>query len=82
MVIIKDNVERIIDEKYYPLYEKQGYIPLGRNVSVKQGDAGHKPLKKMSVAELKAIAQEKGIENTESLTKTELLKALEVNEGN
>lgn len=80
MVIIKDNVERIIDEKDYPLYEKQGYTALGKSDAEKQDDAGHKYLKKMTVAELKTIALEKGIKNTESLTKAELLKALEENE--
>lgn len=79
MVIIKENVERIINEKDYPLYQKQGYTSLDDkdNNPKKQGEVGQKSLKKMTVPELKTIAEEKGIENTESLTKPELLKALE-----
>ena len=42
----------------------------------KKEDEGQRPLKKMTVAELKAIAEEKGIENIDSLTKAEILKVL------
>ena len=74
MVIVKDNVERIVSEKDYPLYEKQGYASL--NPLEKKEDERQRPLRKMTVAELKAIAEEKGIENTDSLTKAEMLKVL------
>lgn len=43
----------------------------------KKPDNAQKSLDKMKVSELKAIAEEKGIENIESLTKAELLKVLE-----
>lgn len=78
MVIIKDNVERIISENDFPLYKKQGFIALHEKAKDTENhdSMGQKPLKQMTVAELKVIAEEKGIENIESLTKAELLKVL------
>ena len=67
--IINSNVERIIED------EALGYKEIS---SSKANDNApeNKPLSKMKVDELKALATELGIENTDSLTRDELIAVI------
>lgn len=78
MRLIKDNVERVSDNEA----TISRLIALGFKGVSDFGDGiitennGNKDIDKMTVAELKAMAKEKGIEGAASLTKTELLTVL------
>lgn len=78
MRVIRNNVELEIDEDTLEQYKKEGYIPLENlNTKADKLDANEKKtLKDMTVAELKEIAKERGIDNADSLTKKELLALL------
>ena len=70
--IINSNVERIIEDEMLAKYKALGYKEIS---SSKANDNApeNKPLSKMKVDELKALATELGIENTDSLTRDELI---------
>lgn len=72
MLIIKENVELIIDETDFAKYKKAGYSALDTTI-IEQDE---QCLEKLTVPELKKLAEEKSIEGTSSLTKHELLKVL------
>lgn len=72
MLIIKENVELIIDESDFAKYKKAGYAALDTTII----ESDEQCLEKLTVPELKKLAEEKGIEGTSSLTKQELLKVL------
>lgn len=76
MRIYKENVQYIIDEKDLARYKKLGFKVLG----VKEVEAvktpKKKPLEKMKVDELKALAQELGIDGIDSLNKDELITVI------
>lgn len=73
--IINSNVERIIEDEMLEKYEALGYKEIS---SSKANDNApeNKPLSKMKVDELKALATELGIENTDSLTRDELIAVI------
>lgn len=73
--IINSNVERIIEDEMLAKYEALGYKEI---LSSKANDNApeNKPLSKMKVDELKALATELGIENTDSLTRDELIAVI------
>ena len=73
--IINSNVERIIEDEMLAKYKALGYKEIS---SSKANDNApeNKPLSKMKVDELKALATELGIENTDSLTKDELIAVI------
>lgn len=73
--IINSNVERIIEDEMLAKYKALGYKEIS---SSKANDNAHenKPLSKMKVDELKALATELGIENTDSLTRDELIAVI------
>lgn len=73
MIVKKDNVERIIDEDELSSFQKLGYVPLEENEPQEEVP---KKLSNMTVPELKALAEEKGIEGCTGLNKQELLKVL------
>ena len=73
--IINSNVERIIEDEMLAKYIALGYKEIS---SSKANDNApeNKPLSKMKVDELKALATELGIENTDSLTRDELIAVI------
>lgn len=73
--IINSNVERIIEDEMLTKYEALGYKEIS---SSKANDNApeNKPLSKMKVDELKALATELGIENTDSLTRDEFIAVI------
>lgn len=73
--IINSNVERIIEDEMLAKYKALGYKEIS---SSKANDNApeNKPLSKMKVDELKALATELGIENTDSLTRDELIAVI------
>ena len=73
--IINSNVEKIIEDEMLAKYKALGYKEIS---SSKANDNApeNKPLSKMKVDELKALATELGIENTDSLTRDELIAVI------
>lgn len=74
-IIINGNVERTIEDEKLAKYKALGYKEIS---SSKANDHApeNKPLSKMKVDELKALATELGIENTDSLTRDELIAVI------
>ena len=74
-IIIIGNVERTIEDEKLAKYKALGYKEIS---SSKANDNApeNKPLSKMKVDELKALATELGIENTDSLTRDELIAVI------
>ena len=74
-IIINGNVERTIEDEKLAKYKALGYKKIS---SSKANDNApeNKPLSKMKVDELKALATELGIENTDSLTRDELIAVI------
>lgn len=74
MRLIKDNVERIAEgDAQIRKLETAGFKPLDAEAEMRED---MKPLEKLKVDELKALAKEKGIEGAASLTKAELQAVL------
>ena len=73
--IINSNVERIIEDEMLAKYEALGYKEIS---SSKANDNApeNKPLSKMKVDELKALATELGIEGIDSLNRDELIAVI------
>ena len=74
MIVYKENVQYIIDEKDLARYEKLGFKVLGVKEIAKEQKK--KPLSKMKVDELKTLAIEFGIEDIDSLNKDELIAVI------
>lgn len=75
MILIRGNVERMAtDEALVEKLERDGFRAVGG--APKQSQEEEKPLAKMKVDELKALAKEKGVEGANSLTREELLAVL------
>lgn len=74
-IIINGNVERTIEDEKLAKYKALGYKEIS---SSKANDNApeNKPLSKMKVDELKVLATELGIENTDSLTRDELIAVI------
>lgn len=74
-IIINGNVERTIEDEKLAKYKALGYKEIS---SSKANDNApeNKPLSKMKVDELKALATELGIENTDSLIRDELIAVI------
>ena len=73
--IINSNVERIIEDEMLAKYKALGYKEISSS-KANDNAAENKPLSKMKVDELKALATELGIENTDSLTRDELIAVI------
>ena len=74
-IIINGNVERTIEDEKLAKYKALGYKEIS---SSKANDNApeNKPLSKMKVDELKALATELGIESIDSLNKDELIAVI------
>ncbi len=68
----KDSDTFIVEESY----EKIKKLIEVETESEKTSNGIEKPLKDMDIKELRTVAEEKGIENFEKLTKAELIKVL------
>lgn len=76
MRLIKDNVERVTDsQERIAALMRDGFLPLDGPAAKSNADH-QKPLANMSVAELRAFAENAGVEGSTSLTKKELLEIL------
>lgn len=73
--IINSNVERIIEDEMLAKYKALGYKEISSS-KANDNATENKPLSKMKVDELKALATELGIENTDSLTRDELIAVI------
>lgn len=73
--IINSNVERIIEDEMLAKYKALGYKEISSS-KANDNTPENKPLSKMKVDELKALATELGIENTDSLTRDELIAVI------
>ena len=73
--IINSNVERIIEDEMLAKYKALGYKEISSS-KAKDNAPENKPLSKMKVDELKTLATELGIENTDSLTRDELIAVI------
>ena len=73
--IINSNVERIIEDEMLEKYKALGYKEISSS-NANDNAPENKPLSKMKVDELKALATELGIENTDSLTRDELIAVI------
>ena len=71
-IIINGNVERTIEDEKLAKYKSLGYKEISYS-KANDNAPENKPLSKMKVDELKALATELGIENTDSLTRDELI---------
>lgn len=77
MILKKDNVERIAEtETAIHKLMGQGFKPIGETVNNEKPDKADKPLEDMTVAELKVLAKEKGLEGVSALNKEDLLAVL------
>ena len=78
MILKKDNVERIAEtEIVIQKLMRQGFEPIGGTAFNKENpDKADKSLEDMTVAELKALAKEKGLEGVSALNKEDLLAVL------
>lgn len=54
----------------------QGFKPIGGTVNKEKPDKADEPLEDMTVAELKVLAKEKGLEGVSALNKEDLLAVL------
>lgn len=85
MILIKDNVERVVTSKSdAEKLKKQGYKPVETMAKdtaaaedIRDGDKAPADLESMTVAQLREVAKEKGIKSAGSLSKTDLLALLE-----
>lgn len=77
MILIKGNVERIAEtDAQIERLKKLGFKEIEDTGIVKDESGEQKSIQDMNVTQLKAIAKEKGIDGTSSLTKEELLEVL------
>lgn len=77
MILKKDNVERIAEtETAIQKLMVQGFKPIGGTANKEKPDNADKPLEDMTVAELKVLAKEKGLEGVSALNKEDLLAVL------
>ena len=74
-IVINGNVERIIENEKLEKYLSLGYKEVSSS-ETNDNVVGKKSLSKMKVDELKALATELGIENTDSLTRDELIAVI------
>lgn len=80
MILIKDNVERVVDSKEKAeALKKKGYVVLGPfdSDNFKAAEAkAEKAIESMTVKELRALAKKSGIAGASALTKAELIELL------
>ena len=74
-IVINGNVERIIENEKLEKYLSLGYKEVSSS-ETNDNVVGKKSLSKMKVDELKALATELGIENTDSLTRDKLIAVI------
>lgn len=74
-IVINGNVERVIENEKLEKYLSLGYKEISSS-GTNDNAFGKKPLSKMKVDELKALAIELGIESIDSLNKDELIAVI------
>lgn len=80
MIVIRNNVERIIDDNELEKFKNKGFKEINvSSVDKKVPEASKKPLSKMKVDELKELAAELGLE-ADGLTADELRKVIKDNQ--
>ena len=78
MIVVKDNIERIIRNDQLDIFEKLGYKEVGKKKNGKSHLKGSTvtDILNMGLPELKKLAEEKGLEDLDSLNIEELRAAL------
>lgn len=74
IIVMKENVQRIISDDEFSRFEEKGFKKLCNfSKNAKETSENKKPLSKMNSSELKAFAEELGLEDYDSLTNKELV---------
>lgn len=84
MLVYKSNIQREIKEEDFPVYQEKGFKEYGapyfdkpEHAKLDEVDTStKKPLEKMKIAELRELASQKGVENTDVLNKAELIAVI------
>lgn len=81
MLVAKNGISREIDEKNLQVYKDKGYVPVKKTITEQPPveDVDDKPLKKMTVDELKEVATENNIDISRAKNKAEILKIILAN---
>ena len=81
MLVAKNGISREIDEKNLQVYKDKGYVPVKKTITEQPPveDADDKPLKKMTVDELKEVATKNNIDISRAKNKAEILEIILAN---
>ena len=81
MLVAKNGISREIDEKNLQVYKDKGYVPVKKTITEQPPveDVDDKPLKKMTVDELKEVATENNIDISRAKNKAEILEIILAN---
>lgn len=81
MLVAKNGISREIDEKNLQVYKDKGYKPVKKTITEQPPveDVDDKPLKKMTVDELKEVATKNNIDISRAKNKAEILEIILAN---
>ena len=81
MLVAKNGISREIDEKNLQVYKDKGYVPVKKTITEQPPveDVDDKPLKKMTVDELKEVATKNNIDISRAKNKAEILEIILAN---
>ena len=81
MLVAKNGISREIDEKNLQVYKDKGYVPVKKTITEQPPveDVDDKPLKKMTIDELKEVATKNNIDISRAKNKAEILEIILAN---
>lgn len=81
MLVAKNGISREIDEKNLQVYKDKGYVPVEKTITEQPPveDVDDKPLKKMTVDELKEVATKNNIDISGAKNKAKILEIILAN---